>query len=79
LNGTLTAYLSKVLDQKPEDIKIYVHESLLGGGFGGKQDYDEILAAAYCRSRPESRRSQLVSRERRPTTNLRPVARGGKK
>jgi xanthine dehydrogenase molybdopterin-binding subunit B len=47
LNGTLTAYLSKVLDQKPEDIKIYVHESLLGGGFGGKQDYDEILAA-YC-------------------------------
>ena len=45
---TLTAYLSKVLGQKPEDIKIYVHESLLGGGFGGKQDYDEILAAAYC-------------------------------
>ena len=33
-----------MLDQKPEDIKIYVHESLLGGGFGGKQDYDEILA-----------------------------------
>ena len=45
---TLTAYLSKVLGQKPEDIKIYVHESVLGGGFGGKQDYDEILAAAYC-------------------------------
>ena len=45
---TLTAYLSKVLGQKPEDIKIYVHEYLLGGGFGGKQDYDEILAAAYC-------------------------------
>ncbi len=45
---TLTAYLSKVLAQKPEDIKIYVHESVLGGGFGGKQDYDEILAAAYC-------------------------------
>jgi isoquinoline 1-oxidoreductase beta subunit len=45
---TLTAYLAKVLGQKPEDIKIYVHESILGGGFGGKQDYDEILAAAYC-------------------------------
>src|SRR5215470_2607471 len=45
---TLTGYLSKVLGQKPEDIKIYVHEYLLGGGFGGKQDYDEILAAAYC-------------------------------
>ena len=44
----MTAYLSKVLNQKPEEIKIYVHESLLGGGFGGKQDYDEILAAAYC-------------------------------
>ena len=45
---TLNAYLSKVLNQKPEDIKIYVHEYMLGGGFGGKQDYDEILAAAYC-------------------------------
>ncbi|MGA8652642.1 MAG: molybdopterin cofactor-binding domain-containing protein, partial [Xanthobacteraceae bacterium] len=45
---TLTAYLSKVLNHKPEDLKIFVHESLLGGGFGGKQDYDEILAAAYC-------------------------------
>jgi isoquinoline 1-oxidoreductase subunit beta len=45
---TLTAYLSKVLNQKPEDIKIYVHQYVLGGGFGGKQDYDEILAAAYC-------------------------------
>jgi isoquinoline 1-oxidoreductase subunit beta len=45
---TLTAYLSKILNQKPEGIKIYVHEYILGGGFGGKQDYDEILAAAYC-------------------------------
>src|SRR5215471_3695483 len=45
---TLTAYLTKVLNQKPEDLKIFVHESLVGGGFGGKQDYDEILAAAYC-------------------------------
>src|SRR5262245_40277725 len=45
---TLTAYLSKVLNQKPEDLKIFVHESLVGGGFGGNQDYDEMLAAAYC-------------------------------
>lgn len=45
---TLTGYLSKVLDQKPEDLKIFVHNYLLGGGFGGKQDYDDILAAAYC-------------------------------
>jgi isoquinoline 1-oxidoreductase len=45
---TLTAYLSKVLDKKPEDLRIFVHESLVGGGFGGKQDYDELLAAAYC-------------------------------
>jgi isoquinoline 1-oxidoreductase beta subunit len=37
-----------VLNLKPEDIKVYAHEYLLGGGFGGKQDYDEILAAAYC-------------------------------
>src|SRR5262249_49500460 len=42
---TLSAYLSKVLNQKPEEIKIFVHEYMLGGGFGGKQDYDEILAA----------------------------------
>jgi isoquinoline 1-oxidoreductase len=45
---TLNAYLSKVLNKKPEDIKIYVHQYALGGGFGGKQDYDDILAAAYC-------------------------------
>ena len=45
---TLSAYLSKVLNRKAEDIKIYVHEHILGGGFGGKQDYDEVLAAAYC-------------------------------
>jgi len=45
---TLTGYLSKALGQKPEDLKIFVHNYLLGGGFGGKQDYDDILAAAYC-------------------------------
>ncbi len=45
---TLTAYLSKVLKKKPEDLKVYVHQYLVGGGFGGKQDYDDILAAAYC-------------------------------
>jgi isoquinoline 1-oxidoreductase len=45
---TLTGYLAKVLQKKPEDVKVYVHQHLLGGGFGGKQDYDEILAAAYC-------------------------------
>jgi len=45
---TLTAYLSKVLGKKPEEISVYVHNYILGGGFGGKQDYDDILAAAYC-------------------------------
>jgi len=45
---TLSAYLSKVLNKKPEDLKIYVHQFAVGGGFGGKQDYDDILAAAYC-------------------------------
>lgn len=45
---TLTAYLSKVLGRKPEDLKVFVHQYILGGGFGGKQDYDDILAAAYC-------------------------------
>ncbi|HVY04762.1 MAG TPA: molybdopterin cofactor-binding domain-containing protein [Burkholderiales bacterium] len=45
---TLTAYLAKVLKKKPEDLKVYVHQYLVGGGFGGKQDYDDILAAAYC-------------------------------
>ena len=25
-----------------------MHQYVLGGGFGGKQDYDDILAAAYC-------------------------------
>ena len=45
---TLTGYLAKVTGAKPEDIKIYIHEHILGGGFGGKQDYDEVLAAAFC-------------------------------
>jgi isoquinoline 1-oxidoreductase len=45
---TLTAYLSKVLGKKPEELDVYVHNYILGGGFGGKQDYDDILAAAYC-------------------------------
>ncbi|MCW5626561.1 MAG: xanthine dehydrogenase family protein molybdopterin-binding subunit, partial [Burkholderiales bacterium] len=45
---TLTGYLSKVLKKKPEELKIFVHQYLVGGGFGGKQDYDDILAAAWC-------------------------------
>ncbi len=45
---TLSAYLSKILNKKAEDIKVYVHQYLVGGGFGGKQDYDDILAAAHC-------------------------------
>jgi len=45
---TLTGYLSKVLGKKPEELDVYVHQYILGGGFGGKQDYDDILAAAYC-------------------------------
>ena len=45
---TLTGYLSTVLNKKPEDLKVFVHQYLVGGGFGGKQDYDDILAAAYC-------------------------------
>lgn len=45
---TLTAYLAGVLKKKPEDLKVFVHQYLVGGGFGGKQDYDDILAAAYC-------------------------------
>ncbi len=48
LRMTLTGYLSKVLNKKPEELKIFVHQYLLGGGFGGKQDYDDALAAAYC-------------------------------
>lgn len=45
---TLTGYLANVLKKKPEELKVYVHQYLVGGGFGGKQDYDEILAAAFC-------------------------------
>ena len=45
---TLTAYLAGVLKKKPEELKVFVHQYLVGGGFGGKQDYDDILAAAYC-------------------------------
>jgi isoquinoline 1-oxidoreductase len=48
LRMTLTGYLSKITGKKAEDLKVYVHQYLVGGGFGGKQDYDESLAAAYC-------------------------------
>ncbi len=48
LRMTLTGYLAKVLNKKPEELKVYVHQYLVGGGFGGKQDYDDALAAAYC-------------------------------
>ncbi len=44
---TLTGYLSHVLGKPADEINVVVHQSILGGGFGGKQDYDEILAAAY--------------------------------
>ncbi len=44
---TLTGYLSHVLEKPADEIEVVVHQSVLGGGFGGKQDYDEILAAAY--------------------------------
>lgn len=45
---TLTGYLATVLKKKPEDLKVFVHQYLVGGGFGGKQDYDDILATAWC-------------------------------
>ncbi len=48
LRMTLTDYISRVFKKKPEELKVFVHEYILGGGFGGKQDYDESLAAAYC-------------------------------
>ena len=42
---TLSAYLSKIMKI---EAKVYIHQHLVGGGFGGKQDFDEILAATYC-------------------------------
>ena len=72
---TLTAYLSMVLGKKQEELSVFVHQYLVGGGFGGKQDYDDVLAAAYCAhvlGRPvkfiQSRESQFaVSHPRTPT------------
>ncbi len=45
---TLTGYMAHVTGKPAEEISVVIHQSVLGGGFGGKQDYDEILAAAYC-------------------------------
>lgn len=56
---TLTGYLSHVLGKPAEEIDVIVHQSILGGGFGGKQDYDEILAAAYA-SRAVGRPVKLI-------------------
>lgn len=44
---TLTAYLAHTLGKDASEINVVIHQALLGGGFGGKQDFDEILAAAY--------------------------------
>jgi len=44
---TLTAFLAHTLDKDASEINVVIHQALLGGGFGGKQDFDEILAAAY--------------------------------
>ena len=44
---TLTAYLAQTLGKDASEINVVIHQTLLGGGFGGKQDFDEILAAAY--------------------------------
>jgi isoquinoline 1-oxidoreductase len=45
---TLTYYLATALKKKPDEVSVSIHNYLLGGGFGGKQDYDELLAAAWC-------------------------------
>ena len=44
---TPTAYLAHTLGKDASEINVVIHQALLGGGFGGKQDFDEILAAAY--------------------------------
>src|SRR5207302_768573 len=31
---TLTGYLAKILKKKPDDLKVYVHQHLVGGGIG---------------------------------------------
>ena len=46
---TLTALSGEGAQEKAgRDQGLSCTNTLLGGGFGGKQDYDEILAAAYC-------------------------------
>jgi isoquinoline 1-oxidoreductase len=67
---TLTAYLAKVLERKPEDIKVYVHEYVLGGGFGGKQEYDEVIAAAYCANQVGRPVKLIQTRETNFATSL---------
>ncbi|MBL27468.1 MAG: aldehyde dehydrogenase [Rhodospirillaceae bacterium] len=44
---TLTGVLAAATGQDASEIKVIVHQFLVGGGFGGKQDYDEIIAAAF--------------------------------
>ena len=43
---TLTGVLSAALGVDASEMKVVVHPFILGGGFGGKQDYDEVVAAA---------------------------------
>ena len=43
---TLTGVLSAALGVEAGEMNVVVHPFILGGGFGGKQDYDEVVAAA---------------------------------
>ena len=43
---TLTGILSAALGVEAGDMNVVIHQSILGGGFGGKQDYDDLIAAA---------------------------------
>lgn len=43
---TLEGVLSGALGVDASEIKVVIHQSVLGGGFGGRQDNDEIIAAA---------------------------------
>lgn len=44
---TLSGVLAGAFGVDASEVKVIVHQFILGGGFGGKQDYDELIAAAF--------------------------------
>ncbi|MDJ0949374.1 MAG: molybdopterin-dependent oxidoreductase [Alphaproteobacteria bacterium] len=57
---TLEPVLANLLGSKPEEVKVAVHQFILGGGFGLKQHYDVAVGAAFASFQLDGRPVKLI-------------------